>query len=92
MSDEKNEILKIVKFKLGITSSLRDTLLLHLIDNACFFVESKGIKLVLTDGLIFGFVVDFTCFKYKNVDFLGLPRFLDYQLKNLIVRSLSDET
>lgn len=85
----KAKLLEIVKSKLGITSTVRDSLLNFLIDTTLKEMNDEH-KMVLTDEnlTLQEFIIDYVVFKYKNVDFKGIPRFLQFRLHNLKINRM----
>lgn len=88
-----NNVLSLVKARLGITSEVRDTYLTAIIEGVISELEDeKG--LVLTDSPYhLMFVVDYATWRYQNVGqvesdtsgALSIPRHLQFRLHNLFL-------
>lgn len=86
-----NNVLSLVKARLGITSTVRDTYLTAIIEGVISELEDeKG--LVLTDSPYhLMFVVDYSTWRYQNRDSHdGMPRHLQFRLHNLFISARGD--
>ncbi|MBC1744028.1 hypothetical protein HCA06_13320 [Listeria welshimeri] len=80
-------ILELVKAREGISSNVRDTYLLAIIDGVIQELENeKSIALDEKDASHLMFVVDYTSWRYNNRDSDNMPRHLQYRLHNLIIQ------
>ncbi|EAG6333215.1 hypothetical protein [Listeria monocytogenes] len=80
-------ILELVKAREGISSNVRDTYLLAIIDGVIQELESeKSIALDEKDANHLMFIVDYTSWRYNNRDSDDMPRHLQYRLHNLIIQ------
>lgn len=80
-------ILELVKAREGISSNVRDTYLLAIINGVIQELENeKSIALDEKDANHLMFVVDYTSWRYKNRDSDDMPRHLQYRLHNLIIQ------
>ncbi|EAD0076005.1 hypothetical protein DLK56_02015 [Listeria monocytogenes] len=80
-------ILELVKAREGISSNVRDTYLLAIIDGVIQELENeKSIALDEKDANHLMFVVDYTSWRYNNRDSDDMPRHLQYRLHNLIIQ------
>ncbi|EAC6251989.1 hypothetical protein HT50_12795 [Listeria monocytogenes] len=80
-------ILELVKAREGISSDVRDTYLLAIIDGVIQELENeKSIALDEKDANHLMFVVDYTSWRYNNRDSDDMPRHLQYRLHNLIIQ------
>ncbi|EAG6959002.1 hypothetical protein AB952_12230 [Listeria monocytogenes] len=80
-------ILELVKGREGISSNVRDTYLLAIIDGVIQELENeKSIALDEKDANHLMFVVDYTSWRYNNRDSDDMPRHLQYRLHNLIIQ------
>ncbi|CAK20645.1 hypothetical protein WJ048_06225 [Listeria welshimeri] len=80
-------ILELVKAREGISSNVRDTYLLAIIDGVIQELENeKSIALDEKDANHLMFVVDYTSWRYNNRDSDDMPRHLRYRLHNLIIQ------
>ncbi|UPH47712.1 hypothetical protein [Listeria innocua] len=80
-------ILELIKAREGISSNVRDTYLLAIIDGVIQELENeKSIALDEKDANHLMFVVDYTSWRYNNRDSDDMPRHLQYRLHNLIIQ------
>ncbi|EAC2922145.1 TPA_asm: hypothetical protein GEG56_14205 [Listeria monocytogenes] len=80
-------ILELVKAREGISSNVRDTYLLAIINGVIQELENeKSIALDEKDANHLMFVVDYTSWRYNNRDSDDMPRHLQYRLHNLIIQ------
>lgn len=87
---DTNEILKFVKFNLGISTSVRDEYLNHIINSTISRLKRTGIdpEGQSTDyqNEYFSYVVDEVCNMYRNRGGeIALPEGLNYRRNTLIV-------
>jgi len=80
-------VLAIVKQRLGISTTVRDTYLLAIIDGVISELKNeKGLAIDLASPNHLVFVADFAGWRYQSRDSAaGMPRDLQYRLHNLIV-------
>ncbi|CWU70433.1 TPA: hypothetical protein LWK74_002243 [Listeria innocua] len=80
-------ILELVKAREGISSNVRDTYLLAIINGVIRELENeKSIALDEKDANHLMFIVDYTSWRYNNRDSDNMPRHLQYRLHNLIIQ------
>jgi len=86
---DTSTVLELVKARLGISTNVRDTYLLAIVDGVIKELEDeKGIILDSTNSYHLMFVVDYSTWRYQNRDSEGaMPRYLQYRLHNLIVHA-----
>lgn len=82
-------ILDLVKARIGISSSIRDTYLLAIIEGILEELEDeKGIVLEVDNANHLMFTVDYATWRYQNRDSIGgLPRHLQFRMHNLILHN-----
>lgn len=82
-----NTVLELVKARLGITSTVRDTYLMAIVDGVISELEDeKGLSLNAESPHQLMFVVDFSTWRYLNRDESGaMPRHLQFRLHNLMI-------
>ena len=80
-------VLGIVKERLGIKTTVRDTYLLAIIDGVIKELEDeKGLALDGANPYHLIFVVDYVAWRYQSRDSdTGMPRNLKYRLHNLFI-------
>ena len=80
-------ILGLVKAKLGISTTIRDTYLQAIIDGVIKELEDeKGLVLDGTNSYHLLFVVDYATWRYESKDKDGaMPRHLQFRLHNLVI-------
>lgn len=85
-------ILSLVKARLGITSTVRDTYLTAISNGVIKELEDeKGLALDGANPYHLIFVVDYVTWRYKNRDSEGsMPRHLQFRLHNLMVHNGGD--
>ncbi|EIB7773821.1 hypothetical protein K9J57_002646 [Listeria innocua] len=84
---DTDTILELVKAREGISSNVRDTYLLAIINGVIRELENeKSIALDEKDANHLMFVVDYTSWRYNNRDSENMPRHLQYRLHNLIIQ------
>lgn len=83
----KQQALELVKARLGITTSVRDSYLEAIIDGVISQLENEqGLSLDLDSPYHLMFVVDFASWRYLNRDtHEGMPRHLQFRLHNLMI-------
>lgn len=85
----QTKLLKIVKWRLGITTDIRDEFIKFLIDSTSKEMKNQQ-KLEFTEdeSELTEFVVDYVSFKYNNTEYKGMPRFLQLKLHNLKINRM----
>ena len=80
-------ILGLVKAKLGISTTVRDTYLQAIIDGVIKELEDeKGLVLDSTNSYHLLFIVDYATWRYESKDKDGaMPRHLQFRLHNLVI-------
>ncbi len=80
-------VLELVKSRIGISSSVRDAYLYHIIEGIITELEDeKGLVLDGTSPYHLMFVVDYSTWRYQNRDSMdGMPRHLQFRLHNLMI-------
>ena len=80
-------ILGLVKAKLGISTTIRDTYLQAIIDGVIKELEDeKGLVLDSTNSYHLLFIVDYATWRYESKDKDGaMPRHLQFRLHNLVI-------
>lgn len=86
-------ILPLVKSRLGISTTVRDTYLTAIIDGVVKELEDeKGLVLDGANPYHLIFVVDFATWRYQSRDSdAGMPRHLQYRLHNLFIHARGDD-
>ncbi len=84
---EVSTILELVKAKLGISGTVRNTYLTAIIDGVVKELEDeKGLVLDSANPYHLIFIVDYVTWRYQNRDSdNGIPRHLQYRLHNLMI-------
>lgn len=87
-------VLEIVKQRLGISTTVRDTYLYAIIDGVIDeLTNEKGLALDPASPQHLVFVADFVAWRYQSRDSAGgMPRDLQYRLHNLIIHSRAGGT
>ena len=82
-------ILTLLKARLGISSTVRDTYLIAIIDGIIKELESeKGIALEVENPNHLMFVVDYATWRYQSRDSTGaMPKHLMWRMKNLYIHN-----
>ena len=82
-------VLEVAKQRLGISSTVRDTYLLAIIDGVIKELdEEKGLAMDLANPYHLIFVVDYATWRYQSRDATGaMPRDLQFRLHNLIIHA-----
>lgn len=80
-------ILSLVKARIGISSSVRDTYLTAIVNSIIKELEDeKGITLDSQNMNHVMFIVDYSTWRYQNRDGeKGIPRHLQFRLHNLMI-------
>lgn len=80
-------ILDLVKARLGISATVRDTYLTKIIESIITELEDeKGINIDLDNANHLMFIVDYSSWRYQSRDSTGaMPEHLKWRLKNLYV-------
>jgi hypothetical protein len=84
---DASTVLELVKARLGISTTVRDTYLIAIIDGVIKELEDeKGLALDGTNPYHLMFVVDYATWRYQSRDSDGaMPRHLQYRLHNLMI-------
>jgi len=84
---DRDAVLGVVKERLGIRTTARDTYLLAIIDGVIKELEDeKGLVLDGANPYHLIFVVDYAAWRYQSRDSdTGMPRHLQYRLHNLMI-------
>lgn len=84
---ETTIILSLVKSRLGISTTIRDTYLTAIVESVVKELEDeKGLVLDSTNSYHLMFVVDYVTWRYQSRDSEGsMPRHLQYRLHNLMI-------
>ncbi|MCP3025412.1 hypothetical protein [Halobacillus sp. A5] len=79
--------LDIVKARLGISSTVRDSYITKIVEGVVTELEEeKGLVLDSASSYHLMFVADFSTWRYQNKDVMsGMPRHLQFRLHNLII-------
>ncbi len=87
-------ILGLVKAKIGLSGTSRDTYLTAIINGVITELEDeKGLVLDGANPYHLIFVVDYVTWRYQNRDSdKGMPRHLKYRLHNLMIHNGGDAT
>ncbi len=82
-------VLDLVKARLGISSTVRDTYLTAIIEGVITELEdAQGLVLDGANPSHLMFVVDYATWRYQNRDSEGaMPRHLQFRMHNLIVHA-----
>lgn len=86
-------VLGLVKARMGISSDIRDSYLLSIIESVIDELESeKGLVLREDDMIQQMFIVDYATWRYQSRDESGaLPRHLQFRMHNLIINNKGEE-
>lgn len=84
--------LEMVKARIGLTSTVRDTYLEAILNGIVTeFEDEKGLSLDQDNPYHLMFIVDFATWRYQNRDTTGaMPRHLQFRLHNLIISGGGD--
>ena len=84
-------VIALVKGRLGIKTSVRDTYLAAIVEGVVTELEDeKGLALDGANPYHLMFVVDYATWRYQSRDSdAGLPRHLQFRLHNLIIHAHS---
>ena len=82
-------VLDLVKARLGISSTVRDTYLTAIIEGVITELEdAQGLVLDGANPYHLMFVVDYSTWRYQNRDSEGaMPRHLQFRLHNLMIHA-----
>ncbi|SET02168.1 hypothetical protein SAMN05421676_102358 [Salinibacillus kushneri] len=88
----ESQALELVKARLGISTTVRDTYLQEIIKGVVTELEeTKGLVLDSTNSFHLMFVVDLSTWRYQNKDSMdAMPRHLQFRLHNLIINGGSN--
>lgn len=91
---DESTILSLVKARIGISTTVRDTYLLAIIQGVIKELEDeKGLDIDGANPHHLIFVVDYATWRYQNRDSEGsMPRHIQYRLHNLMVHNGGDTT
>lgn len=89
----KETALPLVKARIGLSTTVRDEYLEHIIDSIVTELkEVNGLSLKKDDPFHLMFVVDFADWRYSNRDSeKGMPRHLQFRLHNMILKKVTDD-
>jgi len=89
----KETALPLVKARIGLSTTVRDEYLEHIIDSIVTELkEVNGLSLNKDDPFHLMFVVDFADWRYSNRDSeKGMPRHLQFRLHNMILKKVTDD-
>jgi len=85
----KLELLILLKMRLGISSTVKDPLLNHLI-NAIekMLDDEKGILVDMANPVITEFMINYAVWKYESKgEQGGMPRHIQYALHNIMIHN-----
>lgn len=87
-----NVILSLVKDRLGIKSTVRDTYITAIVQSIVVELEQeKGLVLDSANPYHFMFVCDYATWRYQSKDDSGaMPRHLQFRLHNLMIHAGGD--
>lgn len=80
-------VLTLVKARLGISTTIRDSYLIAIIEGVIKELEDeKGLVLDVTNSYHLMFVVDYSTWRYQNRDSdKSMPRHLQFRIHNLVI-------
>jgi len=88
--------LELTKARLGISTTIRDALLLNAVESVVEELEDeKGVVLIYDSPMHLDFVKDYATWRYQSVNSteviltnhtLPMPRHLQYRLHNLVIK------
>lgn len=86
---DTQQILKLVKARLGISTAVRDEYLTAIIDGVVAELDDEqGIVLNADNANHLMFVVDLSTWRYQNRDAAGsMPRHLQFRFHNLMIHN-----
>jgi len=89
---DTSTVLELVKARLGISSNIRDSYLIAIIDGVIKELEDeKGLSLDGDNPYHLMFVVDYSTWRYQSKDSnTGMPRHLQYRLHNLFIHAAKE--
>lgn len=83
---ETSTVLAIVKARLGISVTVRDTYLTDIINGVIRELEKiQGLAISATDNSHLMFIADYSEYRYSNKDNPIMPRHLQWRLHNLMI-------
>lgn len=84
---DTDTILDLVKLRLGISTTVRDTYLMAIVNGVIKELEDeKGLVLDDTNSYHLLFIVDYATWRYQSRDSTGgMPRHLQFRLHNLVI-------
>lgn len=84
---EIEQIMALVKERLGIRTTVRDTYLTAIVQSVVKELEDeKGLKLEVDNSYHLLFCVDYATWRYQSRDESGaMPRHLQYRMHNLLL-------
>lgn len=87
MAADKTTVRDVMKQRLGISTTVRDTYLLAVADSVIDeLITEKGLAIDLDSPSQFMFVVDYATWRYQSRDSdAGLPRHLQFRLHNMMI-------
>jgi len=87
----KELALELAKARIGISTTVRDEYLSHIVDSVIKEMEeSHGIELEKDNSYHLMFVVDFADWRYSNRDKQEeMPRHLQFRLHNMILKEVT---
>ena len=81
-----DEVLELLKLKLGISTSKRDIILKNTIESVKVELkEMQGIELDLDNESHTAFLIDYAEFRYKDGE--DIPRHLKWRLNNFYIKT-----
>lgn len=88
----KEIALPLVKARIGLSTTVRDEYLVHIIDSVVTELEEmNGLSLDKDNPYHLMFIVDFVDWRYSNRDSeKGMPRHLQFRLHNMILKQATD--
>lgn len=84
--------LSLVKARIGLSTSVRDEYLTHIIESIIKELEEmNGLSLDKDNSFHLMFVVDYADWRYSNRNSeKGMPRHLQYRLHNMILKNVTN--
>lgn len=82
-----NTALALLKARLGISTTVRDSYLLAILKGLINELQSQhGIKFDYMNNEQLLFLVDYASYRYENRDQPNMPRHLQWRLHNLVIK------
>ena len=82
------DVLELVKARLGISTTVRDTYLTAIIDSIIQELKNiQGLIVVDADKTQLMFIADYAEYRYSNRDNPEMPRHLQFRLHNLLINN-----